>query len=159
MDLFAISGIESKCAISDKTGINSWNELKAIWTTALLFWLFLPNSCLSLLTTCCPKPFSSCGWDRLPLNVVQPQKDRENRMKCCIHWRQYQTPTDFWEKRFHWGTWMYENPWKGLCYILKKRFFWNQSRDGAGHCMLSVALFGALHTEIMRLVVKHCWGV
>lgn len=48
IDIFAISGIKSKCEISDKTGINSWNELKCVWTTALLFWLFLPNSCLSL---------------------------------------------------------------------------------------------------------------
>lgn len=146
MDLFVVSGIKSKCAVSEKTGINTWNELKSIWRTALVFQLSLPNSCLSLLSTCLPKPFSSYGWDRLPFILIQPQEDRENQVKCCIHWRPYQTPTDFWEKGFPWDTWMFIHPQKDLCYILKKRSFWNQ-RDGAGNRVLSVALFGAAFTH------------
>lgn len=136
MDLFVVSGIKSKCAVSEKTGINTWNELKSIWRTALVFQLSLPNSCLSLLSTRLPKPFSSYGWDRLPFILIQPQEDRENQVKCCIHWRPYQTPTDFWEKGFPWDTWMFIHPQKDLCYILKKRSFWNQrwSRKSRVEC-------------------------
>lgn len=157
MDLFVVSGIKSKCAVSEKTGINTWNELKSVWRTALVFQLSLPNSCLSLLSTFLPKPFSSYGWDRLPFILIHCHK-RTGKIKWNVASTEDHTKLllTFGKKDFPGIPECLYIPKKNSVTFLRKGLFEIKEMEQEIACWVWHCLELLLHTQMIHLIVKHC---